>query len=435
MEYGNDVLYNDFNPIAGWIAQACDPCEAVRVVALSKLLATHENHRMEMKRQGKDDPSSKIELWRPIVTHSWPPGEQKVADELSRMGDARSLRSLEVREANIKEWRRHKGFGNGPWIQYPEITSEIIATQARWMQLNWPVHRGLGNLCPQDCFCEACLENGLTDRQVLILRRRTSPHASVEDIKLNIATRRELFLYCSEVVRNLARRFHMDNCVQKQIRARLDKELEWVQSDKVRLSANTKDFEQRKLDFERFFEITSKVTPEEMKMDKRDTEARLKMREAFIHQYVVKAIDVSTGTHVLGKIDDTIKSCFLDSGDDPDWVYIKDTWYRSTEVQFATDSERDAYKSTEFESAGINDDHLSSEVHSNKTWPIPRESQSEGDLNSQFVFVENDNKHGHSYVLHSESSTPTPIIHLKRSNQSIITESVASKKSRINGVG
>ena len=65
-------------------------------------------------------------------------------------------------------------------------------------------------------------------------------------------------------------------------------------------------------------------------------ERRNKMREYFIYGDIVKVTDPSTGEGVIGEIGFVIKSKRLGTGDDPDWVCIKGTWYRDNEVQLAT---------------------------------------------------------------------------------------------------
>ena len=83
----------------------------------------------------------------------------------------------------------------------------------------------------------------------------------------------------------------------------------------------------------------------ELKLDTLDAERRAKMREYFVYQDIVKATDPSTGEGVVGRIEFTVKSKWLGIGDDPDWVYIKDMWYRDDEVELATMQDIHDYQS------------------------------------------------------------------------------------------
>ena len=84
----------------------------------------------------------------------------------------------------------------------------------------------------------------------------------------------------------------------------------------------------------------------ELKLDTIDAERRARMWEYFLYQDIVKVTDPSTGEGVVGRIDFTVKSKWLGIGDDPDWVYIKDTWYRDNEVDLATTQEIHDYQSS-----------------------------------------------------------------------------------------
>ena len=84
----------------------------------------------------------------------------------------------------------------------------------------------------------------------------------------------------------------------------------------------------------------------ELKLDTLDAERRAKMREYFVYQDIVKATDPSTGEGVVGRIEFTVKSKWLGIGDDPDWVYIKDMWYRDDEVELGTMQEIHDYQSS-----------------------------------------------------------------------------------------
>ena len=101
MEYGKEVLACDFHPIAGWIAHAWDPCEDLRVEALQKLFAQHQDNVSNLKRQGKFDRSTEMELWHPCVTSFFSPLEQARVHQLRQDGTERSRRSLEVYHANV----------------------------------------------------------------------------------------------------------------------------------------------------------------------------------------------------------------------------------------------------------------------------------------------------------------------------------------------
>ena len=71
------------------------------------------------------------------------------------------------------------------------------------------------------------------------------------------------------------------------------------------------------------------------------------MREYALYKDIVKATDPSTGESVIGRIGCTVRSTWLGIGDDPDWVYIIDTWYRDNEVELATTQEMHDYQSAE----------------------------------------------------------------------------------------
>ena len=136
MEYDKDVLACDFHPVAGWIAHAWDPCEDLRVQALEKLFAKHQDNVRKLEQQGKLDHSAEMELWHPCVTLCFPPNEKATIDRIKAQDNERSRRVLQVYDANVRAWRIWYGFGEGPWKVSRKATPEDLATQSRWVQLN-----------------------------------------------------------------------------------------------------------------------------------------------------------------------------------------------------------------------------------------------------------------------------------------------------------
>lgn len=61
--------------------------------------------------------------------------------------------------------------------------------------------------------------------------------------------------------------------------------------------------------------------------------------------------DPDAGKIVIGRIDYAVKSERLGAGEDPDWVYIKDTWHRDREVDVNEIHEIINYQSSDLDSS------------------------------------------------------------------------------------
>ena len=348
MEYGKDVLACDFHPVAGWIAHAWDPCEDLRVQALEKLFAKHQDNVRNLEQQGKLDHSAEIELWRPCVTSYFPPSEAAFVDRIKKQDNERSRRNLQVRDANVREWRILYGFGKGPWTESRKATPQDLATQSRWVQLNWPIHRSHGVLCPTNCSCSICLLNGdLNDKQVKMLRRRRNPTETKEKLDATVSAMVDFRHYCFDIHTSLNRRTNMDNDVRHKIDKRVQTEQDWLRKESVKLFTTEQGFKQRKENLASLIDPIIHPSSHELKLDSLNAERRAKMREYALYKDIVKAIDPSTGKSVIGRIGCTVRSTRLGIGDDPDWVYIIDTWYRDNEVELATTQEMHDYQSAE----------------------------------------------------------------------------------------
>ena len=333
MEYGKDMLDSGFIPIAWWIANAWDPCEDVRVRALDNLHAKHMDNVHNLKREGQFDESAEIELWHPCVTFSFPLGEDGLVKQLEQQGSERARRDLQVRNANCGAWRIWHGFGKGPWTRSRKATPKDLATQSRWVQLNWPIHRSHGALCPKNCLCSICMDNeGLTDTRVAILRRRSNPRTTNEELRATMSALKDFRSYCTDIHRNIQQRINMDVSTRSEIEMRLDTEQAWIRSDRVKLFADKDDIEQRKNEFASFIERIGSPPARETELDKLKAKHRRRLQHCFKYNKLVKVTDPDTGKGAIARIDYAVKSERLGAGDDPDWVYIKGTWYRDSEV-------------------------------------------------------------------------------------------------------
>ena len=350
MEYGEDVKYNGFTSIAGWIAHAWDPCEDVRAAALKDLCAKHSDNVSNLQQQGKFDQSAEIELWNPCVTFSFPPSEDAIVKHIKQDASERATRELQVRDANIFEWRIWRGFGKGPWQIARKATPEDLATQSRLVRLDWPIHRSHGVLCPKNCFCSICMENcGLNDTRVAILRRRSNPGMTSEELGATVSALKDFRRYCDDTCRNLERRVNMDNGTRIEIQNRLRAERAWITNDRVKLSADRHEIETRKNELVSFIEHIGIPPAHEVNSDERDAECRSTLRHCFECCAPVTVTDPSTGKIVIGRIDHTIRSRRLGPGIDPDWVCIKGTWYRDKEVGMERTTEIDDHQSSDLE--------------------------------------------------------------------------------------
>ena len=138
----------------------------------------------------------------------------------------------------------------------------------------------------------------------------------------------------------------MNNDIRNDIAKRVSAELDWLFTDDVKASATKQEFQQHKEQLASSIDPMIHTSSREFKLDTLDTERRAKMREYFLYQDIVKATDPSNGESVVGRIVFTVKSKWLGIGDDPDWVYIKDMWYRDNEVELATTQEIHDYQSS-----------------------------------------------------------------------------------------
>ena len=347
MEYGKDAQDSDFIAIAGLIAHAWDPDESLRFQALEKLCAKHQDNVKRLQQQGKLDHSAEMELWHPCVTFCFPPNEKATIDRIKAQDNERSRRVLQVYDANVRAWRIWYGFGEGPWKVSRKATPEDLATQSRWVQLNWPIHRSHGVFCPSNCLCSKCLINhGLHDKTAKKLRQMRNPKATQEELDATISAMVDFRHYCLDISYSLRRRANMNNDIRTDIAKRVSAELDWLFTDDVKAFATKQEFQQHKEQLASSIDPMIHTSSREFKLDTLDTERRAKMREYFLYQDIVKATDPSNGESVVGRIVFTVKSKWLGIGDDPDWVYIKDMWYRDNEVELATTQEIHDYQSS-----------------------------------------------------------------------------------------
>ena len=349
MEYGEDVKYNGFIPIAWWIAHAWDPCEDVRLGALKHLCAKHSDHVSNLQQQGKFDQSAEIELWNPCLTTSFPPLEKSFIDQIKKQDNERSRRNLQVRGANLSAWRILYGFGEGPWTLSRKATPQDLAIQSRWVQLNWPIHRSDGVLCPTNCLCSMCLCNcDLNDKQIKMLRRRRNSTETKDILDATISAMIDFRHYCFDIYMGINRRTNMDSDLRHEIDIRVRAEQEWLRTDRVKFFTTEREFKQRKETLASFIDPLIHPSSYELKLDSLDAERRAHMLQCIVFKDIVKVIDPLSGTGVVGRIEGSVRSTRLGTGDDadvgPDWVYIKDTWYRDNEVQKATLQEIHEYR-------------------------------------------------------------------------------------------
>ena len=351
MEYGKDVKDNDFDRIAFWIANAWDPDTSTRIQALQKLSAKHIENVRNLQQQGKFDHSTEIKLWNPCVTFCYPPSEMAMVKEIERDSSERARRDLRVRDANIVEWRIWKGFGKGPWSITRKATPADLATQSRWVQLNWEVQRSHGVFCPKYCLCPVCTNNGgLLDMQVFKLRRKRNPTASVVELEATISAMKELRRFSADILRSLKRRTNMVSDTRREIEDCARAAWTWALDDEVELSADNDAFEERKRQLVSLVQRKGNRLPYELELDAMDVERRKNLHKHFLQQDLVKVADPSTGKCVIGKIKHTVRSQYLGAGHDPDWAYIKGTWYRDDEVEAAATHEVSDYQRSEFDS-------------------------------------------------------------------------------------
>ena len=364
MEYGKEVRSSDFIPIAWWIANAWDPCEEVRLRALTCLCSKHLENVRNLQQQGQFDESAEIELWNPCMTYPYPPGEDAMVKQLKQeaypngkdatdaMVSDRARRDLQVRDANLIEWRIWKGFGKGPWKSSRKASPEDLATQSRWVQLDWPIQRSDGVLCPKNCLCSICMANyGLTDMRVAILRRRSNSRTTSEELKAIMSALKDFRSYCADISNNAKRRLNMDIGVRLEIENRLRTERDWIRKDRVLLFAEKHEIEERKKELASFIEHIGSPPAHEVDLDELDAEHRSRLQHCFKYDELVSVTDASTGKVVVGRIEHAIRSTRLGAGDEPDWVLIKGVWYRDKEVGVERTKEIDDYQSSDSEFA------------------------------------------------------------------------------------
>ena len=349
MEYGEDVKCKDFIPIAGWIANAWDPCEHLRATALKKLCAKHSDNVSNLQQQGKSDQSAEIELWNPCRTTSFPPSEKAFIDQIEKQDNERSRRNLQVREANLFAWRILYGFGEGPWTVSRKATPQDLATQSRWVQLGWPIHQSCGALCPNDCVCSICVHKcgGLTDNQVFKLLRKRHPMTSVEELRATISARRCLTNYCADTLRGLRRRTNMVKHTRREIEDRVRAEYDWASEDQIAFFTDRHEFERRMKELVGLIDRIGYRPLCELEQDKIDAKHRSVLEHCFRCKKLVRVTDPASGNLVIGKIDCAIRSTRLGAGNDPDWVNINGTWYRDNEVSMERAKNLDIHQSSE----------------------------------------------------------------------------------------
>jgi len=138
--------------------------------------------------------------------------------------------------------------------------------------------------------------------------------------------------YCADIRRDIHQRIHMDISTRNEIETRLRAEQAWITSDRVKLFADKHKIEQRKNELANFIEHIGSPPAHEMELDELDAKHRRTLQHCFKYNKLVKVTDPDSGKGVIGRIDYAVKSERLGAGEDPDWIYIKDTWYRDSEV-------------------------------------------------------------------------------------------------------
>ena len=155
--------------------------------------------------------------------------------------------------------------------------------------------------------------------------------------------------YCDDTRRSVEQRFNMDTGTRIEIESRLHAERAWVQKDRSKLFAGRHEIEKRKNELVCFIERIGAPSTHELNMDKLDADHRCALRHCFECLAPVAVTDPSTGTVVIGRIDNTIRSTRLGLESEPDWVCIKGTWYRDKEVRTERTKDVDDYQSSELE--------------------------------------------------------------------------------------
>ena len=148
----------------------------------------------------------------------------------------------------------------------------------------------------------------------------------------------------------LKRRINMAIDTRREIEDSVRTAWKWALEDEVKLSADKDAFEERKGQLVSLVQRKGNKLPYELEFDAIDVERRKTLHKHFLQHDLVKVADPSTGRCVIGKIKSTIRSQYLGPGHDPDWAYIKGTWYRDDEVEAAAIHEVSDYQGSEFDS-------------------------------------------------------------------------------------
>ena len=138
--------------------------------------------------------------------------------------------------------------------------------------------------------------------------------------------------YCADIRRNIHQRINMDINARSEIETRLRAEQAWIANDRVKLLADTHNIEQRKNELASFIGHIGSPPAHEVELDELDAKHRRTLQHCFKYNKLVSVTDPDSGKCVIGRIDYAVKSERLGAGDGPDWIYIKDTWYRDNEV-------------------------------------------------------------------------------------------------------
>ena len=186
--------------------------------------------------------------------------------------------------------------------------------------------------------------------QVFKLRRKRHPTASVVELEAAMSAMKELRCSSADILCSLRRRTNMVSDTRREIEDCARAAWEWVLDDDVKLSADKDAFERRKRQLVSLVQRIGNPLPYELELDAMDAERRKHLHKHFLQQDFVKVADPSTGKCVIGKIKRTVRSEYLGAGHDPDWAYIKGTWYRDNEVEAAAPHEVSDYQRSEFDS-------------------------------------------------------------------------------------
>ena len=186
--------------------------------------------------------------------------------------------------------------------------------------------------------------------QVFKLRRKRNPTASFVELEATISAMKELRCFSADILHSLKRRINMVSDTRREIEDCARAAWKWVRKDEVKLSADKDAFEERKRQLVNLMQRKGNPLSYELELDAIDAERRKNLHKHFLQQDLVKVSDPSTGKCVIGKIKHTIRSRYLGAGHDPDWAYIKGTWYRDDEVEVSATHAVSDYQRSEFDS-------------------------------------------------------------------------------------